>query len=52
MDKLWSELSDEDKEVFGFDIRDLDWVEYLEAYVQVRLSYQVLFENQLIGFRE
>ena len=36
MDKLWSELSDEDKEVFGFDIRDLDWVEYLEAYVQVK----------------
>jgi len=39
MDKLWSELSQEDKEIFGFDIRDLDWVDYLEAYVQGIRTY-------------
>ena len=35
MDKLWSEISEEDREVFAFDIRKLDWIQYLETYVQV-----------------
>jgi len=34
IDKLWSEISEEDREVFGFDIRKLDWIQYLETYVQ------------------
>lgn len=33
MDKLWSEISQEDKQIFDFDIRKLDWVDYLESYV-------------------
>ena len=38
MDKLWDEMNDEDQEIFGFDIRPLDWVKYIEVYVQVRTS--------------
>jgi len=33
MDKLWEEMAPEDKETFGFDIRTLDWLDYLETYV-------------------
>ena len=35
MDKLWEEMAPEDKETFGFDIRKLDWLDYLETYVLV-----------------
>ena len=34
MDKLWDQMNDEDKQIFGFDIRKLDWVDYIEVYVQ------------------
>merc|ERR1719219_2832682 len=34
MDKLLEELGEEDKLVFNFDIRNLDWIQYLETYVQ------------------
>ena len=36
MDKLWAELSEEDRQLFHFDIRDLDWIQYLETYVKVK----------------
>jgi len=32
--KLEKELTTEDREVFGFDIKELDWKEYLETYSQ------------------
>jgi len=32
--KLEKELTEEDRTVFGFDIRHLDWKEYLETYAQ------------------
>ena len=35
MDKLWAELSEEDRQLFHFDIRELDWIQYLETYVKV-----------------
>ena len=35
MDKLWEEMAPEDRETFGFDIRKLDWLDYLETYVLV-----------------
>ena len=35
MDKLWEELGQEDRDIFPFDLRDLDWIEFLEKYVQV-----------------
>ena len=35
MDKLWEELGLEDRDIFPFDLRDLDWIEFLEKYVQV-----------------
>lgn len=35
MDKLWEEMAPEDRETFGFDIRKLDWLDYLESYVLV-----------------
>ena len=35
MDKLWQELGEEDRDIFPFDIRDLDWIQFLETYVQV-----------------
>ena len=35
MDKLWEELSQEDREIFPFDLRELDWSNFLETYVQV-----------------
>jgi len=34
MDKLWAELSQEDRQLFHFDIRELDWIQYLETYVK------------------
>lgn len=34
MDKLWEELSQEDREIFPFDLRELDWSNFLETYVQ------------------
>lgn len=34
MDKLWEELGEEDRDIFPFDIRDLDWIQFLETYVQ------------------
>ena len=39
-DKLWAELSEEDRQIFHFDIRELDWIEYLESYVKVRYKKQ------------
>ena len=35
MDKLEKEMNSEDIEIFGFNIRKMDWTEYIEAYVQV-----------------
>ena len=35
MDKLWGELGQEDRDIFPFDLRDLDWIHFLESYVQV-----------------
>ena len=37
-DKLWSELDIADKEIFCFDVRKVEWVPYIETYVQVSLS--------------
>ena len=34
-DKLWAELGEEDRDIFPFDIRNLDWIQFLETYVQV-----------------
>ena len=36
MDKLEKEMNSEDIEIFGFNIRKMDWTEYIEAYVQVQ----------------
>lgn len=32
IDRLWSLVSAEDKEEFGFDIRQLKWKEYIEQF--------------------
>jgi len=34
MDKLWEVMNEEDRQIFGFDIRELDWLQYIETYVQ------------------
>ena len=31
--KLWSKLSDRDREIFFFNIKDIDWKSYSEAYI-------------------
>ena len=40
MDQLWEELGEEyreeDRDIFLFDIRDLDWIHFLETYVHVK----------------
>ena len=35
-DKLWEELGEEDRDIFPFDIRNLDWIQFLENYVHVK----------------
>ena len=40
MDKLWEVMNEEDRQIFGFDIRELDWLQYIETYVQVSEKYQ------------
>ena len=43
MDKLWGELGQEDRDIFPFDLRDLDWIHFLESYVQVcQLNINIL----------
>ena len=42
MDKLWAELSEEDRQLFHFDIRELDWIPYLETYVKVHQTYFII----------
>ena len=41
MDKLWEELGQEDRDIFPFDLRDLDWIEFLEKYVQVSSTLKI-----------
>ena len=43
MDKLWAELSEEDRQLFHFDIRELEWIQYLETYVKVNTSFISFF---------
>ena len=38
IDKLMQELDIADKEMFCFDIRGMDWVDYIETYVKVSLQ--------------
>ena len=47
--KLEKELTEEDRTVFGFDIRHLDWKEYLETYAQV-IGIKVYFLVVLLLF--
>ena len=46
MDKLWAELSEEDRQLFHFDIRDLIWRQYLETYVKVLYLY--LYQHNVV----
>ena len=42
--KLWSELSDRDRETFFFNVKEIDWKSYSEAYILGTRKY-ILKEN-------
>ena len=52
MDKLWEELGQEDRDIFPFDLRNLDWIEFLEKYVQVNSTLEIIAKNSYLLFRE